>query len=68
MSSGMKCPGSARQRATGAKMERAMERHSQPQTYATCTDLQRRHVMRRLGVGSRQATLIAALHFGEDCK
>jgi hypothetical protein len=66
MSSGMKCPGSARQRATGAKMEHAMERHSQPQTYATCADLQRRHVMRRLRIGSRQASLIAALHFGEE--
>jgi hypothetical protein len=66
MSSGMKCPGSARQRATGAKMEHVRERHSHPQTYATCADLQRRHVMRRLRVGSRQATIIAALFFGED--
>ena len=33
-----------------------------------CTDLQRRYLMRRCGVRSRQASLIAALCFGEDRK
>jgi hypothetical protein len=35
---------------------------------APCTDLQRRYLMRRCGVRSRQASLIAALCFGEDRK
>jgi hypothetical protein len=66
MSSRNKCPGSARQRASGADWEIEMCHNSQSQTYATCADLQRRHLMRRCGVGSSQASLIAALCFGED--
>jgi hypothetical protein len=66
MPSRMKRPGSALQRATGAKMECAMERHSQQQIYPSCADLQRSHVMRRCGIGSCQASHIAALCSGED--
>ena len=34
-------------------------------TYASCSELQSRHVMRRCGVGRRQAAVIAGLLFGE---
>ncbi len=59
-------PGSVVVRATGAKMEHATKRYSQLKAYATCLDLKRRHVMRRCGIGSRDAGIIAALLFGED--
>ena len=63
-----KNPGSALQRATGAEREIELDRNSHQEIYATCTDLQRRHVMQRCGIGSRQAGLIASLVFREDGK
>jgi hypothetical protein len=47
---------------------RPTERYDLGQAYAPCADLQRRYLMRRWGVGPRQASLIAALCFGEDRK
>lgn len=68
MSSGKKYPGSALHRATGAEREYHVHRDFQDTAYATGTDLQRRYLMRRYGLGPRQAGLIAALFFGEDRK
>ena len=61
-------PGSALQRATGAKEEIEMDRNFQHESYINCTDLQRRHVMQRCGLGAHRAGLIAALFFGENGK
>lgn len=63
-----KHPGSAFQRATGAEKELQMAPNSQTQAYATCSELQRRHVMQRCGIARRHACLIAGLLFGEDSK
>ena len=60
-----KCPGSALHRATGTEEELLMQRNSQPQIYATCGELQTRHVRSRCGVSQERARLIAILHFGE---
>jgi len=68
MSTGNKCPGSARQRTTGADLETRMDRNFQSQIYATGSDLQTRHVHRRCGVTGSHARLIAALCFGEGGK
>ena len=61
-------PGSALPRATGAKREIEMDRNSHLEIYATCTDLQRRHVMQRCGLGAHRAGLIASFVFREDGK
>ena len=58
-------PGRALQRTTGAEEEIQMQANSQCQIYATCRDLQTRHVSRRCGLNARRAMLIAALCFGE---
>ena len=68
MTHSYKCPDGALQRTTGAKREIEMDRNSHQEIYVTCTDLQRRHVMQRCGVGTRQAGLIASVVFGEDGK
>ena len=60
-----KCPGSALHRATGTEEEIHMQPNSQPQIYATCGELQTRHVRSRCGLSGERARLIAALHFGE---
>lgn len=66
MTSTNKNPGSALQRATGEDREFKMDLHSQLQSYATCSELQSRHIERRYGIGRRQAAVIAGLFFGED--
>ena len=68
MTSRKKNPGGALQRTTGAQMKNASQRHSRPQNYTTCSDLQRRHLMRRCGIASLHGTTIADLFFGEDWK
>ena len=68
MSIRMKLPGSALQRATGANFEEPTLMNPSAQTYATLGEFQRRRVMRRCGIGGRQASLIAALFFGEDSR
>ncbi len=65
MTSRNKHPGSALQRATGAGLEIQMHENSLPHTYATQGELQSRHLMKRCGIERRQASLIAALFFGE---
>ena len=61
-------PGSALQRATGANVEIQTHPNFHTQIYASCSELQRRHVMQRCGVIPRQASLIAGLLFGEGYK
>lgn len=68
MSIRKKLPGSALQRATGAGSAIQLDRNSLHQQYATLGEFQRRHVVRRCGIGGRQASLIAALFFGEDSR
>ena len=65
MTTRTKHPGSALQRATGAEGNIQMDENSHAQTYATSGELQRSYVMRRCGVGRRQAAVIAGLIFGE---
>lgn len=59
-------PGCALQRAAGAGKEIETDHNFQHNAYATCTELQSRHVMRRCGVGRRHATVIAGLFFEEE--
>jgi hypothetical protein len=61
-----KHPGSALQRATGVKAEFDVNPKSLAELYANQPDLQSRHVMRRCGIGRRQASVIAGLLFGGD--
>ena len=65
MSDVTRSPGSALARATGAEGGLEREHNSLSESYPNCLDLQRRHLMRRCGVGSRRASVIAALCFGE---
>jgi hypothetical protein len=65
MRGGVGRPGRALQRTTGADLEFFSQGDFQCQTYATCRDLQSRHISRRCGLDGRRALLIAALHFGE---
>lgn len=61
-------PGSALRRTSGADGEIEMDRNSHNEIYATCTDLQRRYVMQRCGLGVHRAGLVASFVFGEDGK
>ena len=65
MSLKVKCPDSVRQHATGAEGETAMQASLQSQTYATCGELQTRHLRNRCGLSHGRARLIAAICFGE---
>ena len=65
MKSKMKCPGSALARTSRAGTEIDMQANLQPQTYATCGELQSRHIRDRCGVSDNHARLIATLFFGE---
>lgn len=65
MRTGVGRPGHALQRTTGADVEINQQGDFQGQSYATCRDLQTRHLCRRCGLDARRAMLIAALHFGE---
>ena len=63
-----KCPGNALQRTTGAGTEIQMDRSFQNQIYATCGDLQTRHVRNRSGLSQARANRVAALFFGEGTR
>ena len=61
-----KRPDGVRQHAIGAEKETQMHPNFQNQIYATCGDLQTRHVRNRCGLSHARAHLVAALCFGED--
>lgn len=61
----MKCPDGALQRTTGAEEETDMSIDFQHQLYATCGELQSRHLPKRCGLSPRHSRLIAGLCFGE---
>ena len=65
MKSKMKCPGSALARTSRAGTEVHVQMKSQTQTYATCGEIQTRHIRNRCGVSDNHARLIATLFFGE---
>ena len=65
MKPGVGRPGRALARTTEADVEIDLHANFQGQSYATCRDLQSRHISQRCGVDARRALLIAALHFGE---
>ena len=65
MSLRMKCPDSVLQHATGAEGETAMQASLQTQSYATCGELQSRHLQKRCGLSPRRSRLIAGLCYGE---
>ena len=60
-----KCPDGALQRTTGAEEETAMRANFHSQIYATCGELQSRHLQKRCGLSPRHSRLIAGLCFGE---
>ena len=60
-----KCPDGALQRTTGANEETDMSIDFQSQIYATCGELQSRHLQKRCGLSPRHSRLIAGLCFGE---
>lgn len=60
-----KCPDGALQRTTGAEEETDMSIDFQSQIYATCGELQSRHLQKRCGLSPRHSRLIAGLCFGE---
>lgn len=63
-----KRPDPVRQHGIGARSGNQMNLSSASLLYSSHADLQSRHLMRRCGVGRRQASLIATLLFGEDGK
>ena len=65
MKSKMKSPGSALARTSRAEVETHMQMKFQNQTYATCGELQTRHIRNRCGVSDNHARLIATLFYGE---
>ena len=60
-----KRPGSALQRATGREEEIEVQSNLHSQVYATCGEIQTRHVRNRCGVSDKHARLIAMLFFRE---
>lgn len=58
-------PDRALQRTAGIKEDHSNPANNLPQIYATCGDLQTRHLRTRLGLTKSRATLIAGLIFGE---
>ena len=58
-------PGSALQRATGEEREIDLRDNFRSRAYASCSELQSRHLQKRCGLSQRQSLLIAALFFGE---
>ena len=65
MSPRMKSPNGALQHTAGANEETDLQANFQPQLYATCGELQSRHLQKRCGLSPRRSRLIAALCFGE---
>ena len=61
-------PDHALARTAGTKEDHSNPANNLPQIYATCCDLQTRHLHRRLGLTKSRATLIAALVFGEGTR
>ena len=60
-----KSPGGALQRTTGAEEETAIRANFHSQIYATCGELQSRHLQKRCGLSPSRSRLIAGLCFGE---
>ena len=60
-----KCPDSALQRTIGANEETEVQANFHSQIYATCGELQSRHLQKRCGLSLRHSRLIAGLCFGE---
>ena len=60
-----KCPDGALQRTTGANEETDMSIDFQHHLYATCSELESRHLQKRCGLSPRHSRLIAGLCFGE---
>ena len=60
-----KCPDGVRQHTPGAEEETDMSVNFQYQLYATCGELQSRHLQNRCGLSPRHSRLIAGLCFGE---
>ena len=58
-------PDHALQRTVGTKEDHSNSANNLPPIYATCGDLQTRHLHKRLGLTKSRATLIAGLIFGE---
>ena len=65
MKSKMKSPGSALARTSRAEVETHMHMKFHRQSYATCGEMQSRHIRNRCGVSDNRARLIASLLFGE---
>ena len=58
-------PDHALQRMAGMESDHSSASNNRFQTYASCGDLQTRHLNRTLGLSGRRASLIAGLLFGE---
>ena len=65
MTSRRKCPDPVQQHGAGAGIgsERVL---TDTESYSHQSNLQSRYLMRRCGIGHRQASVIAALFFGEN--